>query len=460
MKDKRKQIIDLIPFLILYVLVFLMHIKMNLRLSDDYFFAMKLEQQTLFSHVIDLYCNINGKICTDTMAVIFTNIPKLFFAMVSSFMWVVIAYSISYVFLKDTIYCRIGAALGVLYLPASLLTSAGYVATSTNYIWTSAMFLFSLVSIKMFFEQKRVSKLLAIVFTAAVLYASNQEQTCVLLIVIFCSVICFFLKTKNTQPGRYFIYYMGILSLFSFVFIMTAPGHIKRSDSFSIFAIQNWTQLDFFDKIQLGISTTIAHYLSSFNLLYIILFTIVAVIIYQYHKEWRYRIIGMIPLLMSFLLNGLIIKSGRLYEISHYSFPLSYGQLSFVLVDAENYKNFISYLPVFLCLLLIFCILCSFYLIADDIKEFGMNAAILLGGVFTRMVMAFSQTLFGSDVRTHVYLYLSFIILLVRLMQKQTLLYDKQQSCVGKKVITIILGIIFLAGSCYSYYLSYHNIVV
>lgn len=71
---------------------------------------------------------------------------------------------------------------GMMLFPRNLISSAGYIATSVNYIWAAAMGLLALAVFVRALEGKRIPAAAAAAGAVAQVYAVNQEQVCAILL--------------------------------------------------------------------------------------------------------------------------------------------------------------------------------------------------------------------------------------------------------------------------------------
>lgn len=94
--------------------------------------------------------------------------------------------------------CIITAIVMTLFIPLKLITSAGYVAGSINYIWTGAMLLTALLPFKKSVTGQAITKVEGVLYLLAALYCSNQEQSMALLIT-FSALLLLYCKLRGHQ---------------------------------------------------------------------------------------------------------------------------------------------------------------------------------------------------------------------------------------------------------------------
>ena len=445
---------DYIAYIIVFFLFLFLHVNMSLDTSDGAHFKEVLKEMSLFEHMHNLYFNVNGKIFPDTMAAIFTYLPPIIFKVLNSIIFTSIAVMIKKVFMKSqNSYFTYIAAFAVLLFPFQLLTSAGYVPTSTNYIWTLAALLISLYPIRKCLDNKGFHKFEYIVYSLSALYAGNQEQTCAILIIVYAIFIgYFYFRERKVNPLLILLFSLSVVSI---LLIMLSPGHMNRGNEYSIFSIPNYPMLNFIDKLQLGITSTISYFMVYRNATFFIVCFLLAVAAYKNNKDIYIRVIAIIPLIMhlffSFGSSIIFRYYPGLFSGLYYTPSWGYTMPSFQQVSAYNFDSLTSYIPLILSIIMIISLIMTIWFAFGNSKKTILSYLIIGAGFCSRMVMAFTPKLFGSSFRTFSLMYFSLIILCCLLMEE--VLSSKS------KVIRYLVIFIFGLAVCYVYYYSMKSIV-
>lgn len=145
----------------------------------------------------------------------------------------------------------------VLCLPTHLYHSAGWIATTLNYSWVAYLGLFAIVPIKKIMTNEKIAWYEYILYFCAMIYAVNQEQMCLILLIVFFSFMCYgFYSIKKLN---WFLLVGFLISLSSLVFALTCPGNANRN----ILEIKKWfpdyININLFRKLERDI---LAHYLN------------------------------------------------------------------------------------------------------------------------------------------------------------------------------------------------------
>lgn len=294
-------------------------------------------------------------------------------------------------------------------------------ATSTNYVWTTAALFVVFTGIKRIVDQKSSNCCYLLVYTISAIYAGGQEVTCAIFLVIYLVFKIYFIyKGKK----HFMINYGLLIALLSLVFILIAPGHKARSVGYSIFRIPNYIQLGLGDKLYLGISSTIAHFIDFRVNLFILFCIIIAICVISKKEKIIYKCISIIPFVITIATLCILKLSdinsfiSKIKEEFMYEFEWGYGQKCFKPVDVFNYDSWIAYLPTVVIIVFIMSIIISLFIISDTYEEFGIYLLVIGAGFCSRVVMAFSPTLFGSSSRTFIYFYFALMVLSLLLIKK------------------------------------------
>lgn len=147
----------------------------------------------------------------------------------------------------------IGTGMSLL-IPALMINNAGWIATTTNYVWVMAAALLSIWPIMNYIRGKSVNWLSFILSLVFLIYATNQEQMVVIMLVSLLVLEgILYLSKKNiliTLP------HIAVV-IASFVFILTCKGNAARNVQETKQWLPNFSSYSIFDKLQIGYSSTL-----------------------------------------------------------------------------------------------------------------------------------------------------------------------------------------------------------
>ena len=290
--------------------------------------------------------------------------------------------------------------------PIDIMITAGWIATSANYLWTTAMGMYSILPIIKKWQGKKITKNTYILASAATIYACNEEQVSALLLGLSVCVLVYSLVKKRRKVDYYVILIM-VVSLGMMLFSLTWKGNSIRKIS----EISSWVPIFYMqspaEKILNGFLSTSQYLLLSSTAVITLMCGGLAALIYYRYNNYCVRIIGCIPLAFYFCF-------GLFKEIMLKIFP-AFSQFFFLNITNSAIFNIDVIISVTIQLFVIFLIayLCLIALGGGK----GLILSILwLGGIATRVVMGFSPTLYASSTRTFTFLLIVIIIIYTQLL--------------------------------------------
>lgn len=225
---------------ILFILAFF--IFSPLSQDDIEYFAL---QNTSLDWLYDRYNNWSSRVVIESILPFLTNNEYVFkFLNVVIFLSTPVAvYLLSDRYRLTPVFCLLAVAI----FPFYKLTSAGYAATVTNYFYPIAFALWIVVYI----FARKANILGYIVLTLLCIFASNMEQTAILL--FFISLYSLFIKTSDKKLSLITI----IISLLGIYFMFKCPGNEVRLISETKTWFEGYELYTLKDKIELGIASSL-----------------------------------------------------------------------------------------------------------------------------------------------------------------------------------------------------------
>ena len=314
----------------------------------------------------------------------------------------------------------------ILLYPIDYLKSAGYIATTTNYIYPVVCLLMIMFYMKCFYHGERIKPYIYPVLMVAVLYATNHDQSAMVLLGGLFLYLVYGIITKIDKRITYHTSVWFGLSAISYVFMFMMPGHIYRMSSTAEmeFWLPQYADWSFFQKIYRGFSTTVANlFFTRVELVIVFCFLLMLLAVNQ--ESLVKKIIGCIPLGLSVLIN----YAGKERFIVYHDYACSMPEL---IGPRQNI------FPLLISLGMIACILFSIWnCIKSDIDKWMLYMLMLLAAG-SREMMGFSATIYASSFRTFtVFLYVLMASALIMLRQMSN--DEKNWSChVGIGAIIIL----------------------
>jgi hypothetical protein len=404
--------------MVLFLALLAVHIPMQLNISDDGNFGTYLENMSLWELMARIYLTGSGKVLPDAAGALFAYLPWWIWKVLDSGIRTGMAACIVYVFTDRSMLGRWIGVVAVLFYPNSLLLSAGYCVTSTNYVWTAAAVLFTLVILRDVSDGVRVKPWKKLAAIACCVYGANQEQGAAILIASHMVFIVYaVISGRKVNPVVYVNLGVAVAVLAVFV---TSPGfRLKSVPVCNTVALPYFTTMGFMDKVLLGFTTTCAHFMSGWNIVWLVFLLLLGVLGFVVMLRNAGRVskvsrlvplISVLPLCAYLGILFLFPKLGRyFYNVTEWSF----GMGDFLPVDTANFNDWKAYVPVVAAILMLAVLMLGMYCIYGGCVKTLLMMVVFMAGLCSRMTMGFSYTVFGSGSRTFTYMYFCLIVLIV-----------------------------------------------
>lgn len=411
MKEKIRKIYgwDGFPFLILAAAMLLWHWFVPGLMKDDRYYWNVLNEQTTMEYLIYNWNNWTSRMFIETVAIWVEHLPMALWKVLDTAVYTLLGMVISRLLFRENrrmqncwLVCL------MLIYPFLHMSTAGWMTTTITYMWPLAAGLASCLYFLRVTEGKHITWVEYPLYVAAALYAGSLEQMSALMTAVWGS-FCIWLALhgkKGIFPGILFLISAGNLTA-----ALLCPGNHVRTASEIQQAFPDYKMLSLMDKVQLGYSATLEEVFFSPELLYLLLFGLIAVTVFLRTQDQLYRAAALVPASMA-------IVFGPARELFSDLFPgLSVMKEQFGMYGAVELGNFDwkrTYLPVVVLGMACVALVLSVYALYGSCVRGWLVILILTLGFSTRLVMGFSPTIWKSSDRT--YLFLLFAVLMAAAM--------------------------------------------
>lgn len=400
---KHPNLIYIIYFIVLLMITYKIHSIM----ADDLFFQ-NIAINDLISYLGSRYHEWTSRLIIETLLVTFLHLPKICWCIVTSLVMTTIAWCISYIFTKHNLSTRIISILAISIIPISIMSEAGWYATSINYLWPLAFLLISFIPIKHALTNKKEPIWAYPIYIISALIAGNQEQSCALLLGFYVLFSIYFCWKKKNIP---IIYIQTTISLMSIIFILTCPGNNLRSISETALWYPAYENFSIIQKGILGVNSTLSKLLINGSAPFFAL-SILIILITKNKEKWL-KYISFIPLLIIAYIeyfhnniNKLFPNMNNLYEtIKNFTQPMN----EIHIFSIRNCLLIIISIVIFLSIAL-----CLFEFFKKKKEQSIFIPILLLAGFLSVIIMGFSPTVYASGMRPFTFLnYIMAIIITI-----------------------------------------------
>ncbi len=304
----------------------------------------------------------------------------------------------------------------IFFIPQGIFCNTGWVATTLNYSWPLLFGLVSLVYLKKLMDNKKMSWFDWAIFTFSLLFASNQEQMCVALLLC---VATLFIYNRFLNKCSLIVFFLPIMIIvFSTLFIITCPGNSNRYHASVLQYFPDFTNLSSFRKLEIGFSSTFYELIVSGKLLFFAFSVLILICMISKKSGYLRVAISSFPIVVFLMFN-----------IFYKAFPQDLEGIREITSRMGKYGSGASINdPTSLVLDLIFILLIasvifSLYFCLRDQLHFFISIFTLIVGFISRMLTSFSPSIWASSERTFLFFYFS-IVLVVAFIQQS--IYDRK----------------------------------
>lgn len=410
----KKNIRGAAPFLVLAFVQIVYHMMMRESIGADaiFYFKTKLDEYSLVEFLNMRYQTWSSRLLIEGILVYLARNIVLW-KVLDCVVWVILGITISFFAPVSDSKKRSWIAIGlVLIYPMLEISSAGWIATTLNYIWPLAFGMIVLLAISRLLQGKKVSLPLFLASVPAVVFAGNMEQMCAILFgSCVLTILYMILKKKHIKTWWQLVIWL-ILLVSELIFICKCPGNKVRAKETIGLYLPYYQKYNFWDKLNLGFLDTMKHLFLSGNLLMFIFCLFLMALVWMKSDKISYRLIGVLP--CACFVTGTFFFDVLQKNFSAFAQILNENNI----ISGDNYLFGFSYIPLLLYAVLLYCIIASFAVLSSSWTEFFVYGMVFGLGLTSRIVMGFSASIFTSSDRTFSYFYFLMIILIIYMFYK------------------------------------------
>ena len=419
-----KKYVKYIPFLIFLIILLCYHWKLAVVTADYPTFQTIVSKHPLLSLTKNgflsyRYATWSSRSLIEFNVGVLVSVPTEIWRILDSVIFAAIAVLLSKLLANNNespffYNCLACLFVGLFILTFSkILESAGWLATTTNYIWPICFILIHFYLLKEFiFKNKDISKfkrtIIYLILIITLLEAISSEQLLVMVggAYLFTIVYCLYKKIEIPK----LIYLFIIIILFNFIYDFCCLGNINRVKVVTKLGFPDYANFNIINKLDVGINYFLSWILMAKDLFSVIFLVLLGVYTYLISNKKKITIITLIPCLAVLFFASL--------RFANFTTVYSY-------FDLTNLKHgllslgFIRMLSCGVMYLIITLIpLYSIYLIYKDNKKLGYFIFVLLILGFGSVIISGFTPSLTSDGR----IYLNYLFVMIIL---DYLLVDK-----------------------------------
>lgn len=423
--------------------------------GDDNAFKTVLGTNTLHKYLADRYCEWSSRCIIEAVLISLVKSNIYLWRILSSILVTISVECVISLFLseKNIKYSFVAYLLTLLTIPSIVLTDAGWIATTTNYLWPLAAFLSLMVVLKKIFNNEKIDgyeKAQAIVLT---LFATNIEPLS--LCIVGFSVLLFAFRVYDTKISvkelankidkTYFII-VG-LSIVLLVVILLAPGNTNRTIVETSVWYPEFADFSLIDKLKLGIVATLPFFYANTiyicNNIYPTNFLMLLLLLFTCIKLWKDK---QTKILIFQALAIIVVLWNQIHIIAQ-TFDKQLTPHWYILANTKigqqsDFESIYIYLEIVIYVFLLGTLLYGVFYALNKGKNALLACVILLAGFCARFIMGFSPTVYASGTRT--FLFTIVAVLVVTVMMINELLNEEKNKKIVLTSFLVTIVYVFL----------------
>lgn len=405
------------PFIILFLAMCIITLIKPLDFGDDVAFANVLVKGTeqysgtsnIFEYLGIRYNTWTSRVIIEFFLVLFTYKLPLLWKLIDPFIYLLIAYSIKRVFLKDKDE-KLSWILVFLILMITIPVTkeAGSIATALNYIWPIAFGLTSLIPIRKAIDSEKVRWYEYLIYIPMTIFAVNAELVGACVLTTYVIFTIYLAIKKKIKP---IIAVLLIVSIITMIFTFTCPGNKIRTEREIESKFNEFENLTFVDKFVIGLLTEMDQYIMIFSPFYFIFTLIMMITVFKKHDNVLLKGISAFPFVLGIMFT--------IMPVFFESFVTRILDFSIISQKNLDYRSLKAYAQAGIYLLDIIFMFISLYLAFGKTNKTLVSMLTLGCGVCSRLIMGFIPTVFASGVRTQLIFFTMFIVLIMMLVEEK-----------------------------------------
>ena len=418
-----KKIIRNIPLILTIIYAGLVSFTVSPYTYDGVYFAAL--KGNIISIVINRYFTWTSRVIIESvMLFVLKNLNGILWNIINALIIILLYYSLNKIFnKKKDLYIKYIISILIMLYSYNDMNTAGWSATTINYLWPLSLGIFSFIPI----IHKCSNKILFLTIPA-LLFTCNQEQ-CAALVLGFSIIFLIHYYKENKRINKLTLIYL-LISIIGIVFALTSPGNANRVMVESQTWFTDFNKLNILDKLLISFSNTYEVLLGRINYIIILLYIALT---YYFYKNKNIKL--MIPSII-LLLGTIIIPKLNIYTLNTLYYSHHVEKNNVIPILNLNSTNYIITIIVSLIYLITTIILLS------KIKKKELNILcpiIYIASIASRMIVGFSPTIFTSSFRTSIFMNFLIIMIIIIILKNIKLLKKE------KKIIILFLLFLLLS---------------
>ncbi len=408
--------------------------------GDEHVYAMKFAQSGLINLSVENYLTWTSRTLIDAVLILFAVLPFQVWSFTNALLMTLCVFTICKVVnTGGLLHVNLAVICAFLCIKWQYMSTAGWIATTTNYLWPATFGIFSIAILHSACAGKKVTLPQYVFSCFAIIYSANMEQNLLFHLIFLLALTAYLIITKTRLHSIIFAHLAmcGVCGAYA----LLSPGAAARYSSEVASYFPDWAMRSALRNIELALSSSMRLFIFERDYIFTCFCIFLFAAVWQSQKNYCYRLIAAVPLLCTLVFG--FFKDAVLAVLPILSFvPNSVTPEG--IITFANSGNFLSHIPFLVICATLSCIIISLYLAFGHCKGALLAILIFCTGFATIAAIGFTPTVWVSSLRTA----LIFMLCLVALIGKLAC-----KLAISRRISTAVCytcTVIFAAIGCYN----------
>lgn len=379
--------------------------------------------QAIYHFSVFHYLKWSSRSVIEAVLIVIGIMPTIFWHLLDIGMVLLIGYCLDkLVWIKDERIKYLSIFTFLMMYILVTMSSAGWIATTTNYSWVMAMGLYVYLNVQRIRKEEHISKFSYALSLTVALYAMNQEQMCGMLLLFLGILLIKDIWDKKFKKALIPFY---ILNLAELAWILFCPGNTGRKETEIKFYLPIYEEYSLKHKVYEGICSLLKTLFNPWGMIIITFFCVLLLIYLAFKKRspLAIKIIALIPI------PYIILKCAAdgFFKLEYREHPEA-AALGF---------------------LVLICIFITCFYVSKGLAEQFVFLGALCSGAATKIVLGFSIAFYLSGERTSIFFAFTLILASLFLIEKHENLFH----FLKQKGYILVVSLLNIALFIWNYYL-------
>jgi hypothetical protein len=398
-----------IPYACLVLFYSFIHLLLKSNFGDDLFYSQVLDSTGLIPWLQNQYNTWSSRLLLEATLVVVLRLPFIVWITLDISM-VLLLFSGLQLLLSPEKQFRESMILMLLVCmyPFFHMGSAGWVTTTVIYLWPLSLAAYAMGGMARWLRGECIPWYRWLLYGASAVYGCNNELIAMMVLTAGVAGLIYAVQNKKSLV----VPLLGMaLSVGSLAFVLTAPGNSVRLASETATWMPNFQAFSLFDKIRIGIVSTMEHFVSIPNAVLFLFLLLIVILVFRENNTFKKRAVSALPLLIQVAYSAYFAVEKLFFTKDiNYSIPeIMPESISGMIIQGLLMVSFA---------VMVLCIAFSLSWILRDKRKLILYLLALGTGLATRLSLSFSPTVLASSTRTYMLIYVVLLAMIFLLWKR------------------------------------------